>query len=118
MHHHINVFAWDADDNLWVNETGFPGAEKQFTTMPENFRPAYLSAKELFKTEIAHMLRYGHGVKALTLPMPETALRITANTVPTAYPGKSRDVLNKPVIIQGGVETFISQITSDTICDH
>lgn len=114
MHNQIKVIAFDADDTLWVNETYFREAEEQFTIMLEDFLPRHVSAKELFKTEMDNMALYGYGIKAFTLSMLETVLRITENTIPAAYLGKviqiGRDMLNKPVIMLEGVEKVLKAL--------
>ncbi|WP_343675178.1 HAD family hydrolase [Chitinophaga sp.] len=114
MHNNIKVIAFDADDTLWVNETYFREAEDEFTTLLEDFLPRHVSIKELFKTEIDNLSLYGYGVKAFTLSMLETVLRVTENNIPAAYLGKviqiGRDMLNKPVIMLPGVETVLQAL--------
>jgi putative hydrolase of the HAD superfamily len=116
MNNKIKVIAFDADDTLWVNEPYFREAEEQFTILLEDFLPRHTSAKELFKTEMENLTLYGYGIKAVTLSMIETVLRITENKAPAAYIEKvlqlGRNMLSKPVELLDGVETVLQSLGS------
>jgi len=83
MENGIEVIGFDADDTLWVNETYYNETEAEFCRLMAEYRESSeeISA-ELFKTETANMPLYGYGIKAFTLSLVETALRISDGKVP------------------------------------
>lgn len=102
----IKVIGFDADDTLWVNEPYFQEVEREFYSLfSEKYSAEEVSA-ELFSTEMQNLSNYGFGVKAFTLSLIETALRLESEC--TAAKVKQvlelgRSILNKPVVLLDGV---------------
>lgn len=73
----VKVIAFDADDTLWVNETYFRDAEKQFTKLLATYETENKIDQELFKIEIDNLRLYGYGIKGFMLSMVECALKLS-----------------------------------------
>lgn len=110
----IKTIAFDADDTLWVNESYFQEAEKQFCTLLENFLPQHLVSQELFKTEMKNLYLYGYGVKGFILCMIETASRISNHAISLELIDKiitiGQELLQKPVELLQGVSETLEQL--------
>ena len=81
---HIKVIAFDADDTLWDCQGHF---EKVMQHLYDELTPwvdRETAAMELFATERKNMYLLGYGVKAFTLSMLETAMRVSRHEMPTA----------------------------------
>ena len=111
---HIQIIAFDADDTLWVNEPYFQETEAEFCKLMSPYLPAHQLSEELFKTETQNMPLYGYGVKAYTLSMIETALRITENKIDPAIIQKIIDLekymLSRPVEVLDGVKDVLCSL--------
>ncbi len=79
----IKVIGFDADDTLWENEPYYRETEDKFCELLKNYLPKNRVEEELFKTEINNLDLYGYGIKAFTLSLVETAIRVSDSTVPT-----------------------------------
>ena len=80
----IKVIAFDADDTLWDCQGHF---EKVMQHLYDELTPwvdRETAAMELFATERKNMQLLGYGVKAFTLSMLETAMRVSRNEMPAA----------------------------------
>lgn len=75
------IIAFDADDTLWHNESYFRETENKFYALLEGYMPEHGLAKELFKVEMQNLDLYGYGIKAFTLSMIESALKISDKTI-------------------------------------
>ncbi|MDR1123585.1 MAG: HAD hydrolase-like protein [Elusimicrobiota bacterium] len=107
----IKIIGFDADDTLWHNEPFFRAAEKRLLELLEGYgAPDYL-AKELLAVEVKNMPLYGYGIKAFTLSMLETALKISNNTLPAqtaaAILELGQSMLKKPVVLLDGVQEVL-----------
>ena len=81
---HIKVIAFDADDTLWDCQGHF---EKVMQHLYDELTPwvdRETAAMELFATERKNMPLLGYGVKAFTLSMLETAMRVSRHQMPAA----------------------------------
>ena len=81
---HIKVIAFDADDTLWDCQGHF---EKVMQHLYDELTPwvdRETAAMELFATERKNMYLLGYGVKAFTLSMLETAMRVSRHEMPAA----------------------------------
>ncbi|MEP3836839.1 MAG: HAD family hydrolase [Algibacter sp.] len=111
----IKVIGFDADDTLWVNETYFRDAEKEFAQLLSKYETLNKIDQELFKMEIDNLPLYGYGVKAFTLSMVESALQLSNYNVSTktidAILNIGKDMLNKPVELLEGVETVLKTLS-------
>ena len=81
---HIKVIAFDADDTLWDCQGHF---DKVMQYLHDELTPWVdrdTAAMELFATERKNMYLLGYGVKAFTLSMLETAMRVSRHEMPAA----------------------------------
>jgi Predicted hydrolase (HAD superfamily) len=111
MKNDIKTIAFDADDTLWINETYFREAEKEFCSLLENELPAHLVSEELFATEMKNLPLYGYGVKGFVLCMIETASRVAGASASLGLVHKiiaiGQELLQKPVeLLEGVIETL------------
>lgn len=110
----LKVIAFDADDTLWHNEAFFQETEKKLFELLENYLPQHTTARELLKTEIDNLSLYGYGIKAFTLSMIETAMRVTNNTIPNqaieTIISYGKEMLNMPVEVMDGAEDVLSYL--------
>jgi putative hydrolase of the HAD superfamily len=83
MTNKIKVIGFDADDTLWINEPYYRETEDKFCDLLKDYLPKEKINEELFKTEINNLELYGYGIKAFTLSLIETAIRISNAKVPT-----------------------------------
>jgi len=111
----IKVIGFDADDTLWVNETYFRDAEKQFALLLSKYETLNKIDQELFKKEIDNLPLYGYGIKGFVLSMVEMALELSNNSVPNktiqAILDIGKDMLNKPVELLDGVEEVLKNLS-------
>ncbi len=110
----IKVIGFDADDTLWENEPYYRDTEDIFCELLKDYLPKDQINKELFDTEINNLELYGYGIKAFTLSMVETAIRVSNSKV-TASTIKSiielgKDQLNKPNHLLDGVNQVLETL--------
>lgn len=111
----IKVIAFDADDTLWVNETYFREAEKEFARLLSGYETENKIDQELFKVEIKNLETYGYGVKGFMLSMMECALDLSNYQI---EPKKLQAILNigkemiqKPIELLDGVEEVLKELS-------
>ena len=109
----IKVIGFDADDTLWINEPYFQEVEEKFCQLFSNKHSAKEVSAELFSVEMQNLPSYGFGVKAFTLSLVETALRLdkecaTAKIKQILELGRS--ILGKPVVLLDGVHKVLEQL--------
>lgn len=114
MKNNITTIAFDADDTLWVNESYFQEAEKQFCNLLADFQPQHTVSEELFKTEMKNLALYGYGVKGFMLCMIETASRISKGTAPLSLMDRiiaiGHELLRKPIELLPGVAETLKRL--------
>ena len=114
MNSQIKVIAFDADDTLWVNETYFRDAEKEFAKLLSNYETENKIDQELFKVEIENLPLYGYGIKGFMLSMVECALKLSNYTLPQKTIEKildiGRDMLEKPIELLDGIEDVLKSL--------
>lgn len=110
----IKVIGFDADDTLWDNEPFYREAEHEFCILLKDFMCEDELNKELFSTEIGNLNLYGYGIKAFTLSLIETAIRITKGKVDAQIINGiveiGKTMLRKPVTLLNGVEGVLKQL--------
>jgi len=110
----LKVIAFDADDTLWHNEAYFQETEKKFWELLEDFLPQHTVSRELLQTEMQNIELYGYGIKAFTLSMIETAIRISDGAIGTKVIekiiGYGKELLDKPVELIDGVEEVLREL--------
>ena len=77
----VKVIGFDADDTLWINETYFREAEKDFSKLLSRYETVNKIDQELYKKEIKNLEIYGYGVKGFVLSMIEMAVEISNHNV-------------------------------------
>lgn len=114
MKTNFKVIGFDADDTLWVNEPYYRETEDSFFDLLTDFESPEKISRELFRTEMQNLELYGFGIKAFTLSLIETALRVSDHNVKPAIIeeilllGKTQ--LNKPIEILAGVHTVLEEL--------
>ena len=114
MYNNIKVIAFDADDTLWVNETYFREAEKEFAKLLSAYETENKIDQELFKKEIENLQYYGYGIKGFVLSMIECALElsnynINQKTIETIL-NIGKEMLEKPIDLLDGVEEVLQNL--------
>jgi putative hydrolase of the HAD superfamily len=111
----IKVIGFDADDTLWVNETYFRDAEKEFAKLLSQFETLNKIDQELYKMELKNLPLYGYGIKGFILSMVEMALELSNNTVSNKTINSilaiGKEMLNKPVELLDGVEEVLKTLS-------
>lgn len=80
----IKVVAFDADDTLWDCQGHFERVMQHLYDELTPWVDRETAALELFATERKNMRLLGFGVKAFTLSMLETAMRVSHDEMPAA----------------------------------
>lgn len=110
----IKVIAFDADDTLWINETYFNDAEKQFCILMENYLSHQSTSAVLFEKQINNLPLYGYGIKGFILSMIEAASQITNGTINIKTTDHiiriGKDLLTKPVELIDDVESTLQNL--------
>lgn len=108
------IIAFDADDTLWHNESYFRETENKFYALLEGYLPEHSLAKELFQVEMQNLELYGYGIKAFTLSMIESALKISEKTIKLEDIEKiiqyGKELLQMPVQLIDDVESVLKQL--------
>ena len=73
----LKILAFDADDTLWDCQGHFEQVMQQLYDELTPWTDRETAALELFATERKNMALLGYGVKAFTLSMLETAMRVS-----------------------------------------
>ncbi len=114
MTNKIKVIGFDADDTLWENEPYYRETEDKFCELLKDYLPKERITEELFSTEINNLELYGYGIKAFTLSLVETAIRISNNKVPTSTIDSiiklGKEQLNKPNHLLDGVNQVLESL--------
>jgi putative hydrolase of the HAD superfamily len=97
----LTTIGFDADDTLWHNETYFRLTQERFQTLLAPHCESDHLTQRLLAAERRNLGRYGFGVKGFTLSMIETAIEVSAGSVPAPVIGEilaaGRDMLEHPV---------------------
>jgi len=113
----IKVIGFDADDTLWENEPYYRETEDKFCELLKDFLPKETVTEELFKTEINNLELYGYGIKAFTLSLIETAIRISKGKVSAATIEQiialGKEQLEKPNHLLDGVKQVLETLKSN-----
>jgi len=108
------IIAFDADDTLWHNEPYFDEAQARFCKLFQDFASSQEILGLILNHQVKNLPIYGFGIKAFTLSMIETALKITDNNIS----GKGieqiitigKDLLQKPVELMPNVENVLNEL--------
>lgn len=114
MINQIKVIGFDADDTLWENEPYYRETEDKFCELLKEYLPKDKINQELFETEIKNLELYGYGIKAFTLSLVETAIRISDAKVPASTIKTiielGKEQLNKPNHLLDGVSDVLEAL--------
>jgi len=112
---HIKVIAFDADDTLWVNETYFRDAEKEFAKLLSSYETVNKIEQELFKKEMENLRVYGYGIKGFVLSMVESALELSNYKLHPKIIQEilaiGKEMLDKPIELLEGVEHTLTTLS-------
>ena len=110
----IKVVAFDADDTLWDCQGHFEVVMQRLYDELVPWVDRETSALELYATERKNMRLLGYGVKAFTLSMLETAMRVSRNEMPAAVISdilqQCYTLLEFPCTPLPGVEATLSRL--------
>ena len=110
----IKTIAFDADDTLWHNEPYFDEAQERFCQLFQDFASSQEILGSILNHQVKNLPLYGFGIKAFTLSMIETALKLTNHNIS----GKGieqimeigKDLLKKPVELLPNVESVLAEL--------
>ena len=110
----IKTIAFDADDTLWHNEPYFDEAQERFCQLFQDFASSQEILGSILNHQVKNLPLYGFGIKAFTLSMIETALKLTNHNIS----GKGieqimeigKDLLQKPVELLPNVESVLAEL--------
>lgn len=110
----VTVIGFDADDTLWVNETYYRDAEREYAGMLSDFADEDTINKELYKTEIQNLPMNGYGIKSFVISMIENAVRITEGKVTTEIIAKiidlGKEMIRKPIELLPDVKDVLGEL--------
>jgi putative hydrolase of the HAD superfamily len=113
----IKAIAFDADDTLWVNETLFRSAEKEFCVLMQDYLAEDKCNELLFEVEMQNLPIYGYGIKPFTLSLIEAAIRFSDGKVPITAINelihRGKEMLEAPVKLLDGVEETLKALAKD-----
>ena len=108
------IIAFDADDTLWHNEPYFDEAQARFCALFQDFASSQEFLGLILNHQVKNLPLYGFGIKAFTLSMIETALKITQNNITGTGIEKiitiGKDLLEKPVELLPNVEEVLQEL--------
>lgn len=113
----IKVIAFDADDTLWVNETLFRQAERDFCVLLKDFLQEDECNRMLYEMEMKNLPLYGYGIKPFTLSLIEAAITFSNGKVPVQIIQQIIDLgkamLNEPVVLIEGIEDTLQALSQN-----
>lgn len=111
----IKAIAFDADDTLWVNETLFREAEKEFCVLMKDYISEDKCNALLFEIEMKNLPLYGYGIKPFTLSLIEAAMEISDGTLPLSVVrvliDRCKTMLEAPLELIDGIEETLSALS-------
>lgn len=114
----IKVIAFDADDTLWDCQGHFEIVMQHLYDELIPWTDRETAALELFSTERKNMRLLGYGVKAFTLSVLETAMRVSRNEMPATTINhllqECYTLLEFPCTPLPGVETTLQWLKDNT----
>lgn len=111
----IDMIAFDADDTLWENEPLYQNAQTRFKQLLSPWGAPSVIEKVLYETEISNLPIYGYGIKAFSLSMLETALKVSAGKISgdevSAILAITRAMLEAEVELRPHVEEVLAALS-------
>jgi len=113
----LKVAAFDGDDTLWHDLDSFIAVEQRFAEIVNRHAPNVLVAEELLKVERKNLDVFGFGVKGFILSLIETAMDLTAHTIPARdlqdILDMGVDMMQRPVEVMDGVHGVLKDLRAD-----
>lgn len=110
----ITTIAFDADDTLWQNEQFFKLTQERFAALLADHVDGDHLAERLLAAERRNLGHYGFGIKGFVLSMIETAIEVSAQTVPASVIAEiiaaGQEMLAHPIDLLPDVEETISAL--------
>lgn len=110
----VKALAIDADDTLWENETYFREAEKDWAALLKDYGSLEELSSRLYEVEAGNMAEFGYGVKAFTLSLIETALKVSGDklsgNVTASILNIGRKILSNPAKPFEGVRDTLLEL--------
>jgi putative hydrolase of the HAD superfamily len=111
----IKAIAFDADDTLWVNETLFREAEREFCVLMQDYLSEDKCSQLLFEMEIKNLPLYGYGIKPFTLSLIEAAIDFSNGTIPNSVIetiiARGKIMLGSPIELLEGIEETLKTLS-------
>ncbi len=113
----ITTIGFDADDTLWQNETFFRVTQDRFADLMAPYCPSQHLHERLLAAERRNLGHYGFGVKGFTLSMIETAIEVSAGSVPATViadlVAAGREMLAHPIDLLPNARTAVQTMAQD-----
>lgn len=113
----LEMIAFDADDTLWHNEVHYRDTQAQFLQILSPWAEPERVNAVLNEIEMGNLALYGYGVKAFTLSMLETAVKVSDARIEGEAVGQilalGRDMLQQEVTLLPGVEETLNILAND-----
>jgi putative hydrolase of the HAD superfamily len=113
----LEMIAFDADDTLWHNEVHYRDTQAQFLQILSPWAEPERVNAVLNEIEMGNLALYGYGVKAFTLSMLETAVKVSDGGIEGEAVGQilalGRDMLQQEVTLLPGVEETLNILSKD-----
>jgi putative hydrolase of the HAD superfamily len=111
----IKAIAFDADDTLWINETLFREAEREFCVLMQDYLSEDKCGQLLFEMEMKNLPLYGYGIKPFTLSLIEAAIDFSNGKVPISVIqtiiARGKIMLGSPIELLEGVEETLKTLS-------
>jgi putative hydrolase of the HAD superfamily len=112
----LRVLAFDGDDTLWHNESRFHLTQQALRDLVRRHVPDADVEGHLFEVEMSNLGLYGYGVKAFTLSMLETAIKLTDGRIPAVdlqvILGWGKRMLAEPTELLDGVQESLLDVSA------
>lgn len=111
----VKVISFDADDTLWQNENLFRKAECDFCKIMSPYSLKETAIKMLWNMEVKNIPLYGYGIKAFTLDMLDTALKLSKGKL-TSLEAKQiinlgKKLIKSPIVLFEGAERTLKELS-------
>ncbi|WP_395704149.1 HAD family hydrolase [Aquabacterium sp.] len=108
------LIALDADDTLWHNETLFRMTQQRFHTLLAPYAEAARVEAQLAAVEQRNLKVFGYGAKGFMLSMLETAIELSAGSVPATVLAEimaaGRELMTHPIQPLPGVRDALQAL--------
>jgi putative hydrolase of the HAD superfamily len=110
----ISLIGLDGDDTLWHSESYFAVTEEALADLLGPYANGHDLRARMLDTERRNLRLFGYGVKGFTLSMIETAIELSAASIPAAeiqaIIDHGKALLDHPIELLDGVDEVIDQL--------